>query len=115
MSEAPDIREQEDCPAGYACDYSCDQHEIKTVVSGWSMGPGEILEKVTKAVGSSLGGWMGDFEPEESNYATPGRISVAGKTEDGKEWWVELALTKVNEVDNEPWGDGDDDEESGDE
>lgn len=27
MGEAPDIREQEDCPGGWACDYACDQHE----------------------------------------------------------------------------------------
>jgi hypothetical protein len=26
MSEAPDIREQEDCPGGEFCDYACDQH-----------------------------------------------------------------------------------------
>lgn len=26
MSEAPDIREQEDCPHGSECDWSCDQH-----------------------------------------------------------------------------------------
>ena len=27
MSEAPDLREQEDCPSPKACDQSCDQHE----------------------------------------------------------------------------------------
>lgn len=27
MGEAPDIREQEDCPSGAACDWACDQHE----------------------------------------------------------------------------------------
>lgn len=24
--QAPDIREQEDCPGGEFCDWSCDQH-----------------------------------------------------------------------------------------
>lgn len=26
MNEAPDIREQEDCPSGEVCEWSCDQH-----------------------------------------------------------------------------------------
>jgi hypothetical protein len=33
MNEAPDIREQEDCPGGESCHWSCDQHrgtEIST-------------------------------------------------------------------------------------
>lgn len=31
MTEAPDIREQEDCPSPAACDARCDQHEKTTV------------------------------------------------------------------------------------
>ena len=30
--EAPDIREQEDCPNGQACDWSCDQHRHPVTV-----------------------------------------------------------------------------------
>ena len=31
MGEAPDLREQEDCPSPDACAHSCDQHEY-----GWN-------------------------------------------------------------------------------
>lgn len=27
MGEAPDVREQEDCPSGSACGWLCDQHD----------------------------------------------------------------------------------------
>ena len=35
MTEAPDPREDEDCPSPEACDFSCDQHLVTlTVVPG---------------------------------------------------------------------------------
>ena len=59
MGEAPDPREQEDCPSGEECDWSCDQHEVCALCGG-------------KATGlATYGGSRfchGDFDPSPTCY-----------------------------------------------
>lgn len=91
---------------------------LKTHVSAWSYSAREVMERITRAIGSSIGGF--EFEHQRSYFGKPGRITLEGSTpDDGKEWYVELAITRIGEADpTDDWddinGDLDDDEDDDD-
>lgn len=79
---------------------------LRVMCFGWSYEPREMIALVTKAIGRSIDGF--GFETSEAHFGKPGRIEVDGKTEDGKEWHVELAITRIDEIDNDADWDGED-------
>jgi hypothetical protein len=62
--EAPDIREDEDCPSGKYCDWACDQHEGMTA-------PDERAELVAEI--ERLRGWKAEALPVLAGLQEVGR------------------------------------------
>lgn len=87
--------------------------QLRVMVFAYSYPTHEVIKRVTRAIGTSIDGF--EFDMEEATYGTPARINVIGKTDDGKKWSVDLAIARIDELDNDEWDSDDFDDEAGDE